>query len=80
VLAQKLDAGGKTLCGDKGIMVFTVPDIKYQGVPTMISDGSGGAIILALVGKNPLNGDMVYAQRLDAGGNTLWGDGIKVSP
>lgn len=79
VSAQKLDTEGKRLWSDKGVVVFTAPDLKYEGVPVAISDGSGGVIILAPVGKNPMSGDMVYAQKLDAGGNTLWGDGIMVS-
>ena len=80
VFAQKLDAEGKLLWGEKGVMVFTSPDLEYQGSPELVSDGSGGAIVLAVVGEKPLHGDMVYAQRLDAAGNTLWGDGVKVFP
>jgi len=52
--------------------------LKYQGTPVVIDDGSGGVIIVAAVGKGALSGDMVYAQRLDANGNRLWADGVRV--
>ena len=32
----------------------------------------------AWAGNNALGGDMVYAQHLDAEGNRLWGDGIRI--
>lgn len=79
VFAQKVNADeGKLAWREKGVTVFG-EELRYQGAPEVVSDGSGGAIILAVVGKNPLGGDIVYAQRLDANGNVLWGDGIKVS-
>ena len=60
-----------------GIAVFNEPD-KYQANGALISDGSGGALVIAVAGNNALGGDMVYAQRLDADGNRLWGNGIRI--
>jgi hypothetical protein len=80
VMAQKMELeAGQSLWGEPGITVFNNSDLKYQGGPQIVSDSSGGIIILAVVGKNALQGDMVYAQRLDANGNSLWDKGIKIS-
>ena len=38
--------------------VFASPELKYQGGAVAISDGSGGAIIIAAAGTNALSGDM----------------------
>jgi len=78
VYGQKLDAEGDPLW-QEGLAVFIEPDLKYQGPPQVVSDGSGGAIVVAAVGRNALRGDMVYLQRLDANGNYLWGGGIKIT-
>ncbi len=78
VFAQKITAEGRLAREENSVTVFG-GEFQYQGSPVVVSDGSGGAIILAAVGKNPLGGDMVYAQRLDASGNAIWGEGIKVS-
>jgi len=78
VYAQKLDAKGNPLW-QEGIAAFSDPDLKYQGSPQVVSDGSGGAIVVAAVGRNALRGDMVYVQRLDANGNRLWRNGIKIN-
>ncbi|MBN1188449.1 MAG: hypothetical protein JXA46_01740 [Dehalococcoidales bacterium] len=77
IFAQRLDTEGNILWGEKGIAVFNQP-AKYQANSTIISDGSGGAIVIAAAGNNALGGDMVYAQYLDAEGNRLWGDGIRI--
>ncbi len=75
--AQRLDARGNIQWDQMAIAVFNEPD-KYQANGTLISDGSGGAIVIAVAGNNALGGDMVYAQHLDAEGNRLWGDGVRV--
>jgi hypothetical protein len=75
--AQRLDAEGNILWGETGISVFNEPN-KYQANGTIISDGSGGAVVIAVAGNNALGGDMVYAQHLDGEGNRLWGDGVRV--
>lgn len=80
VFALKINAdNGKLAWEEKGITVFGA-EFRYQGNPAIINDGSGGAIILAVTGKSPIGGNMVYAQRLDASGKIMWGDGIKLSP
>ena len=78
ILARRLDAGGSIKWGKEGTPVFNLADIKYQAIVNTFSDGSGGAIIVAVVGKGALSGDMVYAQRLDMDGNRLWGDGVRI--
>lgn len=77
IFARKIDAEGNILWGETGIAVFNKPD-KYQANAVLLNDDSGGALVIAVAGNNALGGDMVYAQHLDAEGNRLWGDGIRV--
>ena len=71
---QKRDAQG-----DPSFPLSVFPNgLKYQGSPIILSDGSGGAIIIAAVGKGALEGDMVYGQRFDADGNLLWAEGVRI--
>ena len=78
ILALKLDAGGVTSWQTDGKAVLSNPELKYKGTPQLLDDGSGGAIIVAAAGRGALSGDMVYAQRLDADGDRLWGGGIRL--
>jgi len=69
IYVQHVDAGGNLLWGEKGGLLTSEHDI-YSGVPLAVGDGAGGAIV-AWGGGNG-----IYAQRLDAQGNTVW-DGEK---
>ncbi len=60
LFTQRLDAEGNIKWGEDGISVFNEPQ-KYQGNATLISDGSGGTLVIAIAGRNSLGGDMVYA-------------------
>jgi len=40
---------------------------------------TGGVTVIAALGTGALSGDMVYAQKLDAEGNRLWGDGMMIN-
>jgi hypothetical protein len=75
---QRLAADGHKLWGDDGIVVST--GIKDRGVGVAIShDGLGGALIAWGVGKYTYRPDKSYVQRIDAGGNRLWGqEGIRL--
>ena len=77
IFAQKVNSEGTIMWGEQGITVFIKPD-RYQGNTTLISDGSGGSLVIAIAGKNALGGNMVYAQHLDASGARLWGDGTRI--
>lgn len=78
IMAQRIDSSGALRWGEEGMPVFDVPGIRYQAGVTTLSDGSGGVIALAVLGKDGLSGDMVYAQRLDINGNRLAGGGIRI--
>jgi len=78
ILALRLDAGGSIRWGEEGVPVFNVPDTEYQGLTATFSDGSGGVIIVAVLGKGALSGDMAYTQRLDINGNRLQGNGVRI--
>jgi len=71
---QRLAADGKKLWGDDGILVST--SIKDLGATTVAisHDGLGGALIAWGVGRSTYRPDKSYVQRIDAGGNRLWGE------
>jgi len=48
---------------------------------SVVSDNSGGAILIANTGKYVTYWDTLYAQRIDSQGKVLWGDeGVLVWP
>ena len=75
IYAQRVDANGHSLWNSYGVPVCTLS--SAQLLADMISDGSGGAI---LVWEDDRNGNSdIYAQRLSADGNPQWAaDGIPV--
>ncbi len=76
--AQRVDAEGNIRWAEEGLPVFSVPGIRYYGNAKILSDGSRGVLVIAVAGESALGGDMVYAQRLDADGNRLWGNGVRI--
>jgi hypothetical protein len=80
IYLQHMDSNGVPLWGANGIRV-SFSD-KFQYSPTVISDGSGGAIILWIQGLN--TGDYAdknfAAQRVSSSGQLLWGsNGVAVT-
>ena len=75
IYAQRVDANGHSLWNSSGVPVCTL--LSTQLLADMISDGSGGAI---LVWEDDRNGNSdIYAQRLSADGNPQWAaNGIPV--
>lgn len=78
IFIQKLDAEGNFMWSEAGKELLTAPELKYKGSPSILSDGSGGAIVIAVAGNSALRGEMIYAWRLDAEGEPLWGSGIRI--
>jgi hypothetical protein len=68
IYARRVHSSGSTMWYTDGISVCTAS--QYQESPQIVSDGSGGAIV-AWADKRDGNYD-IYAQRIDAKGNTLW--------
>ena len=74
IYAQRVDADGNVLWTMDGLGICT--DAGNQGHPSAASDGFGGAII---VWNDVRNGNYdIYAQRVNANGNVLWGTNDKV--
>ncbi len=72
IYAQKLDSGGVPQWAANGVLVAQSTDFIQQ--PRMISDGAGGAIIAWEDDRNiATTGPDIYVQRIDSGGNHLWG-------
>lgn len=76
--ARKLDSNGNIEWDEQGVPVFDVPGAVYQFIETVFNDQSGGVIVIGRLGESAVRGDMIYAQRLDADGNRVWGGGIRI--
>ncbi len=86
IYAQRIDVNGKTLWGGEsadlknGIPVCT--EAGVQRLPQLVSTDEAGAIVYWLDYREDFGDsteDAIYAQRLDADGNTLWEiDGVPV--
>ncbi len=73
--AQKLDAEGQRLWTESGIEIYSDVFLQAVGYSSVVCD-SGGLIIVSRVsqGSSVSNTDSVYAQKIDAAGNRLWGE------
>ena len=77
IYAQKLSSAGERLW-TKAIQVYENPSLKSQGYSGIVNDNAGGIIVASKVGKSDRT-ELVYAQRIDLGGNKLWGaEGIRL--
>ena len=76
IYAQRLDAGGSRLWA-QDLRVNSDGGTAYQLPPTVAVDGGGNAVVV-WVGYRNYNYD-IYAQRVDAGGNRLWAQDVRVS-
>jgi len=77
IYAQRVDASGNTLWITDGVAISTAAD--NQQYHWIIPDEAGGAII-AWTDSRSGTGSDIYAQRMDASGNTLWTtDGVAIS-
>ena len=77
IYAQRIDASGVVQWTVDGVAISTATDNQMS--PTMISDGSGGAIITWQDDRSGTNWD-IYAQRINAGGAVQWeANGVAIS-
>ena len=81
VYAQRVDSGGNILWQTGGVQACVGPAEGAQ----VVSDGAGGAIIAYMRdipcedGRAGCRDSDIYAQRIDAEGNVLWGpDGVPI--
>jgi hypothetical protein len=69
IYAQRVNASGDTLWPANGVPICTATNTQYD--PRITADGFGGAIISWADARNGIDYD-IYAQRIDASGDTLW--------
>ena len=69
VHAQRVDADGQILWQVDGIPICVLPE--HQQYAAIAADGTGGAIIVWMDGRNEAGWD-VYAQRVNAQGELQW--------
>src|SRR3989338_7752468 len=76
IYAQSIDANGNVLWTPDGVVISTAAN--SQGYPSIVTDGSGGAIITWWDYRSVYTD--IYAQRIDANGNVLWtANGVPIS-
>jgi hypothetical protein len=73
IYAQKLSPDGKRLWPNEE--VYNNTSFQSQGYSSIAGDGKGGIIIGSRVGEASgiSRTDSIYAQRIDAAGNKIWG-------
>jgi hypothetical protein len=83
ILVQKVDANGNVLWRDGGLPLEINKAVEeaFPIEPRLVSDGSGGAIIIWRDMRHDPEGEAsVYAQRIDADGTISWqAGGVKVA-
>jgi hypothetical protein len=75
IYTQRVDANGTRQWNTNGIAICNATSDQFA--PKLVADGSGGAII---VWYDNRSGEWdIYAQRINAGGTTLWtADGVSI--
>jgi len=75
IYAQRVDAAGAPQWTANGVPLCTAP--YDQGLPTIASDGLGGAIVAWYDGRSSVTSWDTYAQRVNAAGVVQWAaDGV----
>lgn len=70
IYSQRVDVNGTIMWQKDGVPLTLADGLQQENV--IISDGVGGAIVVWPDGRRG-NGDIdIYAQRIDAAGNTIW--------
>ena len=78
IYAQRIDPSGNPLWDGRGVVICDTWTLEFRE-PFIVADGSGGAVICWADERNGTMSD-IYAQRVDANGNTLWTeDGVEVA-
>ena len=78
IYGQQLDFKGNPLWAADGIIINDEANGQFR--PKIISDGSGGTIIVWAKNGGGFYGYDLYAQRIDADGNLLWNsNGVAVA-
>ncbi len=75
--AQKINASGVVQWTPDGVIISNAP--SHQQSPTIIGDGSGGAIIAWYDDRSGTN-TLIYAQRINSPGSVQWtANGVAIS-
>jgi hypothetical protein len=72
IYAQRLDAAGNAQWTADGVKLCD--NAQPQRYPQAVQDGSGGTVVAWMDHRNTMDFD-IFAQRVDSGGNLLWGAG-----
>jgi hypothetical protein len=77
IYARRVTIAGDVLWTDGGVAVCDAGGV--QSVPAIVPDNAGGAIVAWQDERNGTSNADIYAQRLDASGNSQWlGNGVAV--
>ncbi|MBI5646611.1 MAG: hypothetical protein HY962_06735 [Ignavibacteriae bacterium] len=73
IRAQRISGSGDTLWGGNGVIAAVNPFSSiYRGQPQVVSDGSGGALVLFIRTRSVNDNRDLWVQRLDASGRITW--------
>ncbi|MFA4904906.1 MAG: hypothetical protein WC645_00130 [Candidatus Margulisiibacteriota bacterium] len=72
IYAQRIDFAGQTVWDRGGELLTPGSRASQQSQPQIASDGKGGAVVVFLDLRNPINYTDIYSQRLDKNGKLLW--------
>lgn len=70
IFAQRIDASGVVQWTTNGIPICETPESQFS--PTIISDGSGGAIIAWNDFQNAIGNSDIYSQKINSSGEKQW--------
>ena len=70
IYAQRVNASGMPLWETDGTVVCDAPG--FQANPAPVSDGAGGVVVGWADGRNTLDNQNLYAQRITSDGSAVW--------
>jgi len=77
IYAQRISSTGQMLWTAEGVLLCGATGA--QTLPVIAADGAGGAVLAWVDARAGTGTNDVYAQKVDAGGNVLWGaNGVAV--
>jgi len=72
LFTQKLNAEGKELWGNKGVLVSSYNLLFYPSFPQLVPDDKGGMIVISLMKNFFGTKYTIFLKKFSPSGNPLW--------